>query len=66
MPFALGLLTLRHNVAISNPSGWQFRLGLWLLGIAANYVPLFLHAVAIARSGTVQAEGAPERARARR
>jgi hypothetical protein len=66
LPLALGLLTLRHTLLAPHPSVSQFILGIWLLGIAANYVPLFLYAVSIARSGTVQAEGKPELARARR
>jgi hypothetical protein len=36
------------------------------MGISANYVPLFLYAVSLARSRTVQAEGKPEFRHARR
>ena len=41
-------------------------LGLWSCGIAANYTPLFLYAVSIAKSGTVKAEGEPELPQVRR
>src|SRR5512142_2765790 len=40
--------------------GWQTVMTIWLIGIAANYVPMFLYAVQIARAGTVKAEGQPE------
>jgi hypothetical protein len=61
LPLVLGLLSLR-----AAPSLAQIALGGWLVGIAANYVPLLIYAVLIARAGTVQQEGAPELARARR
>lgn len=58
-PLALGILSLRGF-------GWAHVLGLWLIGIAANYVPLFIYAVLIVRGGTVKEEGAPEIAHAKR
>ena len=64
LPLALGLLSLRAGR--HGASGVQLLLGAWLLGIAANYVPLFVYAVAIARARSVEAEGRPEIARARR
>ena len=64
-PLALGIQTLRHTWLASSPSTSQLVLGFWLLGIATNYVPLFLYAVSLARSGTAKAEGAPELPRAR-
>lgn len=57
LPLALGFLTLRST---------QTLLGVWLLTIAANYVPLLLYAVSIARLGSVEAEGGPEIKHARR
>jgi hypothetical protein len=41
-------------------------LGLWAFGTAVNYIPLFLYAVSIAKSGTFKAEGEPELPRKRR
>jgi len=67
LPLGLGLLSLR--MGLSQPGGPVNRLvgfGLWLAGIAANYVPLLLYAVAIARAGTVEQEGRPEMTDARR
>jgi len=64
LPLALGVLSLRTG--LRGASSVQFLLGVWLLAIAANYVPLFLYAVAIARSGSVELEGRPEIARAGR
>ena len=63
----LGLFLLRTFLSwisfSSSPLTWQILvalLGLWAFGMAANYTPLFLYAVSIAKSGTVQAEGEPE------
>lgn len=66
LPLILGLLSIRAGVLASNPTGWQAVMGFWLLGIAANYVPLFVYAISIARGGTAKAEGEPEPARAKR
>ena len=66
LPLGLGVLTHRTLLAAQHPSMSQTLLGVWLVTIAANYVPLFLYAVSIARAGTAQAEGGPEREHARR
>jgi len=66
LPLALGAFTLRSTLSSPKPLNWQTFLGLWLVSIAANYVPLFLYALSIARAGTTKAEGEPERAHARR
>ena len=42
---------------------WQLLLGITLVWIALNYVPLFLHAVDLAKSGTARQEAALELAR---
>jgi hypothetical protein len=47
---ALGAATL----AVGPRSGWW--IGAWLLGIAANYVPLAGHAIALSRPGALDAE----------
>ena len=65
-PFILGVLSLRAGLADSTPANWMTVLGIWLLGIAANYIPLFIYAVLIARDGTVEREGRPELAHAKR
>ena len=52
---AVGLVSLRVGLDQSlDWSNWQAVFGIWLVAIAANYVPLFLYALAIARAGTVQ------------
>lgn len=66
LPLLLGLLTLRPVLSGQALAGWQTVLGGWLVGIAANYVPLFTYAVIIARARTAKEEGGPEFARARR
>jgi hypothetical protein len=64
LPLALGGFTLRST--LSSPLTWQTILGIWLVTISANYIPLLLYAISIAKSGTVEAEGRPEMSHARR
>ena len=66
LPLLLGLLSIRAGLSERVPSNWETALGFWLLSIAANYVPLFLYAVSIARGGTAKVEGEPELAHAKR
>ena len=66
LPLGLGILSLCAALARQDLANWQTILGAWLLTISANYVPLFLYAVAIARAGTVREEGLPEFAQAGR
>ena len=66
LPLALGVLSVQKGLSQHDPTGFQMIMGVWLVAIAANYVPLLLHAVAIARSGAVEPEGRPELARAGR
>ena len=67
LPLTLGVFSVGRSV--SQHSGlfsWQTAMGIWLIGIAANYVPLLLYARSLARGGTVEEEGRPELPRARR
>jgi hypothetical protein len=66
LPLALGIITLRATLSSPHPFTSQTIFGIWLVTIAANYVPLFLYAMSIAKSRTVQTEGQPERKHARR
>ena len=67
LPAALGTLSLGLGVARhAELYQWPVLGGIWLLTIAANYVPLFLYAVALARAGTVQEEAQAERPHIRR
>lgn len=66
LPLALGIFTLHPALSSPDRLNWQTIFGIWLVAIAANYVPLFLYALSIARAGTVNAEGEPERPHARR
>ncbi len=62
LALGLGVFFLRISLS-SSPLIWKVLLvlfGFWSCGIAANYTPLFLYAVSIAKSGTVKAEGKPE------
>jgi len=56
----LGLYSLRGVLFGGFQAGWEKILGLWLVGMAANYIPLFIYAVLIARGGTVNEEGQAE------
>jgi hypothetical protein len=66
LPLALGIVSLRAGLTAPTPSVWQVGLGIWLVTIALNYIPLLLHAVSLARSGMVKEEGEPELTHARR
>ncbi len=66
IPLILGLISIRAVVLGLVQSGWATVFGFWLIGIAANYVPLLIYAVVIVRSGTVKEEGQPELAHAKR
>jgi hypothetical protein len=67
LPFGLGLVSLRQGgVPTTDPVSWPGILGLWLLAISANYVPLFLYAVRLKRTNRVDIEGRPAMANARR
>ena len=66
LPLVLGVFTLRSTLSSPTSVTWQTALGIWLVTIAANYVPLLLYAVSIARAGSVEAEGRPEISHSRR
>ena len=66
LPLGLGLLSLRSGLAGLARLDWQTILGVWLVGIGVNYIPMLTYATVIARAGTAKAEGQPEFARARR
>ena len=66
LPFILGLSSIRAGLLGVVRVGWEIALGFWLVSVAANYVPLFIYAVLIARGATVEEEGQPEIARAKR
>jgi len=66
LSLVVGIFSLRVGLAQQDLVNWQTILGSWLVTISANYVPLFLYAVAIARAGTVREAGLPEFAQAGR
>ena len=67
LPAALGTLFLGLGLARhAQLYHWLVLGGIWLLTIAANYVPLFLYAVVLARAGTVQEEAQAARPHIRR
>jgi hypothetical protein len=66
LPLILGLVSFRAGLLGPVKINWESALGFWLMGIATNYIPLFIYAVLIARGGTVKKEGQPELARATR
>ena len=51
LPLILGLLSIRSG--LSAHSSGETSLGIWLVSIAANYVPLFIYAHLIARGGAI-------------
>jgi tellurite resistance protein TehA-like permease len=42
--------------SVLSGSGWQLVLGVWLIGVGVNYLPLALHAHSLSRPGALQAE----------
>ncbi len=66
LPLVLGVISIRSGFFGPRASAWETASGVWLVGIAANYIPLLMYAVLIARAGTAQVEGQPELAHARR
>ena len=60
LPLVIGLISIFPGIFGFAQSGLQTVIGYWMLGIAVNYIPLFIYAVLIARAGTVKAEGEPE------
>ena len=60
LPLILGLLSIRAGFMQSSPVNWENAMGFWLVGIALNYIPLFLYATLIAKAGSVKQEGGPE------
>jgi len=66
MPLFFGVISIRAGLSSNAQVGWEVVLGFWLVSIAANYIPLFIYALLIARGGTVREEGEPELAHAKR
>jgi hypothetical protein len=66
LPIALGVLSIRAGYFSPVRTPWQIGLGIWLVCIGINYIPLFIYAVLIALGGTVKEEGQPENANARK
>ena len=56
---ALGWFTLRAGIR-REQGAWLIAWGLYMLGLGINYVPLFLHAISIARRGRAREEIADE------
>src|SRR5512142_1838132 len=65
-PAVLGLFTMLSGLSGGPVVNWQTVTAFWLFGTAANYVPLLVYAVLIARGGTVQTEGKAEMAEIKR
>lgn len=56
--FALGAVgcTSLGFLAVVRGSGWWVVVGIWLIGAGINYIPLALHARALARPGVLESE----------
>lgn len=58
---ALGVLSIVTGLrSRGHGLSWQLLIGIALLWIALNYVPLLIHAVELARQGTARQEAAAE------
>ncbi len=61
LPLILGPISIQAGLASPAVLNWKTILGIWVLGIGVNYIPLFIYALIIARGRTVKAEGEPMR-----
>ena len=43
-------------ITIVQSSGWARFVGVWLVGVGVNYIPLVIHAQALSRPGALEAE----------
>jgi hypothetical protein len=43
-------------LALVRGSGWMTLVGIWLVGVGLNYVPLAIHAQRLSRPGALEAE----------
>ena len=66
MPLFLGVFSIRSALLSPILVGWEVFLGAWLIAISVNYIPLFIYAILIARTGSAKEEGQAEIARARK
>ena len=66
LPLALGLLSIRAGLFSQVVVGWEAALGVWLVCIGMNYIPLFIYAVLIAKAKSANEEGQSEFAHAKR
>jgi len=66
LPLVLGLMSIRSGLRGSGLFGREAILGVWLVSIAVNYIPLLIYAALIAKAGTAKEEGEPEFAHAKR
>lgn len=57
LPLGLGFLSLYRG---------QILMGIWLVTIAINYIPLFIYAVHLKQTNSIQKEGIPEIVRAKK
>jgi hypothetical protein len=61
LPFLFAFINLRSFFAGNAQPLWVTVVGFWLIGIGINYIPPFIYAVIIARKGSIEEEGQPER-----
>jgi hypothetical protein len=55
--FLLGVVVAGSvGIALLTPGGPRTVVGVWFLGVAANYLPLSVHAVMLVRRGALEAE----------
>jgi hypothetical protein len=43
-------------LGVVSGTGWLVAVGIWLIAVGANYVPLALHAQSLSRPGALEAE----------
>jgi hypothetical protein len=60
-PVLFAIINLRRIFVGAAQPLWVTLVGIWLIGIGINYIPLLTYAVIIARKGSIEDEGQSER-----
>jgi hypothetical protein len=66
VPAVLGFFSIRAALAGAAAFNWTMATALWLIGAAANYIPLLVYAILIVRGGTLEREGRADMAEIKR
>ena len=66
LPLVLGLASIGFGLGGPAHMGWEAILGVWLVAIAVNYVPLLVYAILLSADNAFKSVGRTEPGHARR